>query len=348
MGILRTNTISGIGSDGPVFNGVTKFDTQGYFVPPSGTTEQRGAGRGLWAGGNNPALFGGGYNGTNTIDYVNIQSQGIAQDFGDRTVAVFNLQALGSSTRGVFATGFLNPGLTNVIDYVTISSTGNATDFGDKITPAEAGASCSSSTRGILAGGSSGGNQNVIEYITIAATGNSVDFGDLTQSKSTFSACSSPTRGIFAGGQTPTYQNTIEFITIATLGNAEDFGDLTVVRAYNGGCSNSVRGIFAGGLTPSPAANTLVNTIDYITISTLGNAVDFGDFSTVKFDSGGCSNSIRGLFGGGNSPNTSTRVNTIDYVTIMSIGNAQDFGDLTVVRNAISSGACSDSHGGLS
>ena len=39
---------------GTEFSGVTTFDTQGYFVPPSGTTEQRGRGRGLWAGGDNP------------------------------------------------------------------------------------------------------------------------------------------------------------------------------------------------------------------------------------------------------------------------------------------------------
>jgi hypothetical protein len=312
-------------------------------IVASSPDSQTGGARGLWAGGNNPALFGGAYNGTNTIDYVTISTTGNAIDFGDRTVAVYNLQALGSSTRGIFATGFLNPTLTNVIDFVTFSSTGNATDFGDKITPAEAGASCSSSTRGIFGGGFG----NVIEYITIAATGNSVDFGDLTQARSTFSACASSTRGVFAGGQTPTYQNTIDFITISTLGNAADFGDLTVVRGYNGGCSNSIRGVFGGGITPSPAANTLVNVIDYITIASLGNAVDFGDFSAVKTDSGACASSTRGVFGGGMSPNLSTRVNTIDYVTIMSIGNAVDFGDLTVIRNSITSGACSNGHGGL-
>ena len=36
---------------GTEFRGVTTFDTQGYFVPPSGTTEQRGRGRGLFGGG---------------------------------------------------------------------------------------------------------------------------------------------------------------------------------------------------------------------------------------------------------------------------------------------------------
>lgn len=307
-----------------------------------------GGARGLWAGGNNPALFGGAYNGTNTVDYVTISTTGNALDFGDRTVAVFNLTALASNTRGIFASGFLNPGLTNVIDYVTISSTGNAIDFGDKITSSEAGAACASSTRGVFGGGGTpGGVTNTMEYITIASLGNAVSFGTLTQARSTFSGCSSTTRGIFAGGQTPIYQNTIDFVTISSTGNASDFGDLTVIRGYNGSCSNSIRGVFGGGLSPTPAPNTLVNTIDYVTIASTGNAVDFGDFSAVKFDNGACSSSTRGVFGGGMSPNLSTRVNTIDYVTIMSTGNAVDFGDLTVVRNSISSGACSNAHGGL-
>ena len=85
----------------------------------------------------------------------------------------------------------------------------------------------------------------------------------------------------------------------------------------------------------------------YITITTLGNATDFGDFSAVRADTGACSSSTRGVFGGGLSPNTSTRVNTIDYITIMSIGNAIDFGDLTVVRSSIASASCSNGHGGL-
>ena len=345
-GALRFNTDSGkleYYRGGPVGFGTTTQTGEWVNLTTDSPDIQTGGARGLWAGGNNPALFGGAYNGTNTIDYVTISTTGNAIDFGDRTVAIYNLTALASSTRGIFASGFLNPVLTNVIDYVTISSTGNAIDFGDKITASEAGAACASSTRGVFACG----NTNNIEYITIASLGNSVSFGTLTQGRSTFSGCSSSTRGVFAGGQTPTYQNTIDFITISSTGNASDFGDLTVIRGYNGSCSNSIRGVFGGGLSPTPASNTLVNVIDYITITTLGNAVDFGDFSAVRFDVGACASSTRGVFGGGMSPNLSTRVNTIDYITIMSVGNAVDFGDLTVVRNSISSGALSNGHGGL-
>ena len=53
---------------------------------------------------------------------------------------------------------------------------------------------------------------------------------------------------------------------------------------------------FAGGSGSTPPGND----IDYITISTLGNAADFGDLSTALLKMDGCSNSVRALsFGGG-------------------------------------------------
>ena len=86
-----------------------------------------------------------------------------------------------------------------------------------------------------------------------------------------------------------------------------------------------------------------VNTIDYFTMASSGNATDFGDSTTVSGDSSPCSNSIRGYrVGGGND---STQMNSIDFVTFSTTGNAQDFGDLPVVQSE--GGGCSDSHGGL-
>jgi hypothetical protein len=72
-----------------------------------------------------------------------------------------------------------------------------------------------------------------------------------------------------------------------------------------------------------------VNNIMYITIASTGNATDFGDRTVSKVYSGGCSNSTRGMWGGGGNSSAS---NIIDYVTIASTGNATDFGDLTVAR----------------
>ena len=89
-----------------------------------------------------------------------------------------------------------------------------------------------------------------------------------------------------------------------------------------------------------------VDTIDFITMASEGNAIDFGNSTVKRGNRAGVTNTIRGVFAGGLNPGLSpTRTNTIDFVTIASTGNAADFGDLTVSRRA--SGGASDSHGGL-
>jgi len=56
---------------------------------------------------------------------------------------------------------------------------------------------------------------------------------------------------------------------------------------YRGGRG---RGVFAGGRAPG-----YVNTIDYVTISTTGNALDFGDLTQGRSYLGGVSNGHGGL-----------------------------------------------------
>ena len=100
----------------------------------------------------------------------------------------------------------------------------------------------------------------------------------------------------------------------------------------------ATRGVLAGGYTPS----AWINTIDYIMISTAGNAVEFGDLLSTVFYNAATSNGIRTVWVG----NTGI-TNTMEYVTIATTGNSIDWGDQggTIQH---SSGACSDSHGGLS
>ena len=85
-----------------------------------------------------------------------------------------------------------------------------------------------------------------------------------------------------------------------------------------------------------------MNLIDYITIATLGNAIDFGDMTQARSDMAFTSSSVRIAFCGGNAGSI---VNTIDYVTIMSLGNAIDFGDLITATSAPA--GLSNGHGGL-
>jgi hypothetical protein len=237
-----------------------------------------------------------------------------------------------SRGRGIFGGGG-NPTSTSVIDFVNISSTGNALDFGTLLTSNSQHSGCSSQTRGVFGGGSPGGAPgfNIIEYISIASQSNSIDFGDLTVGRRMLASCSSSTRGIFAGGVNPTsIQNVIDYIQISTIGNALDFGDLSIARrTQNGSCASPTRGVFLGG--QNPTAGGLLNVIDYITISSTGNATDFGDSLFTGGYRAGCSNTTRGIFAGG-STSTPT-INTIEYITISSTGNAIYFGDLTIARS---------------
>jgi hypothetical protein len=78
-----------------------------------------------------------------------------------------------------------------------------------------------------------------------------------------------------------------------------------------------------------PAAS---NVIDFVTISSTGNASDFGDLTVARGGMGGLSSSTRGLTCRWSAdPST----NTIDYITIASTGNAVDFGDLIILQDII-------------
>ena len=72
--------------------------------------------------------------------------------------------------------------------------------------------------------------------------------------------------------------------------------------------------------------------MDYVTIATTGNAIDFGDMTVGRWGAGSCANGTRGIWAGGNSGST---VNVIDYVTIQTTGNAVDFGDLAEARDQL-------------
>ena len=95
--------------------------------------------------------------------------------------------------------------------------------------------------------------------------------------------------------------------------------------------SDGSRGVFGGG-QESGAATSYYNTIEYIPISTPGNASDFGDLTQTRGYLGATSDGSRGVFGGGRYP---FYANTIDYIPISTPGNATDFGDLTEARNGL-------------
>ena len=339
---------------GTEFKGVTTFDTQGYFVPPSGTTEQRDISLSTKPGGSGRAVSFAGEQSPlspsviKAIDTIVIPSLGDATDFGDLSQDNRKNTAASSSTRGLCVDG-ATPGATNVIEFITFAATGSSTDFGDTVQNVIQSGGASNGIRGVFAGGYN--DADFMEYVTIATEGNAQDFGDLIQRRFDLAGFASPTRGVFAGGKftpSPTINqmNSIEYITIASTGNAKDFGDMTFASRGPVGTSSQIRGVIGGGFTTSPS-NASFNSIDFITISTTGNGFDFGDLTSARAEIfGSTSNSLRAVFMGGDNAPGGSRVNTIDFVQIQTTGNAVNFGDLTTPKSGAS--ACSDSHGGLS
>ena len=324
---------------GNTFGGPIQQSSQGYMYFPTGRTEERGRGRGVYGGGafstpTNPA----------NIAYIDVQSQGNTTKFGDLTTSnrVW-IHGFGSSTRAIWSGGGTTGGGSthNTIDFVTIATTSNATDFGDATVAALARASLSNDTRGLSACGFiSPVNINTIDFVNVANLGNATDFGDATVARRGVARMGSSTRGIFAGGMTPSASDVMDFVTIATTGNATDFGNLVVAgRHDSGGCSSGTRGVIAGGNT-SPGPD--VNTIQFVTIASAGNASDFGDLQQTMEACGSLDNSIRGVFSGSYTPS----LNTMNFITIATTGDSVDFGDNTESNYA--AGGTSDSHGGLS
>ena len=298
-------------------------------------------GRGLFAGGRTPSF-------PSSIEFIEIASLGNGQNFGDLTVARESAtNNVASRVRGLFGGGYHPGAADNEIDYVTMASEGNAIDFGDISSERYSPGGGSSSTRGIFAGGSP--STNVIDYVEISTLGDALDFGDLVQGRRYPSGASSPVRSCFAGGgDTPadTHYSIIDFITIASKGDAITFGDLTAsVYFAVGGCSNSVRGLYHLGTNSWAPTWNSVNQVDSITLASTGNSTNFGQLSQERSYTGGTSNSVRGIFGGGFFGPSTSRYNTIDFVLIASEGNGQDFGDLAEPRTA--AGTVCDSHGGL-
>ena len=326
MSEIRVNSLGNeTNTGGPELSGITKFSGQQYFIPPKGTTAQR------------PSNCPPGSIRFNTdsahLEYWNglvwLEFEASSEELGDQN----NTNSSGGTgVRGLTGGGFIST-KREEIDYFTISTLGNSQDFGDLSESRYWISSHASATRGVWGGGgvspTSPNKTDRIDYVTIASTGDAIDFGNLDASRYGLGSCSNQTRGLFAGGyQAPGSQiSNVDYITIASQGiNAQDFGDLTYARYYLTATASSVRGVFLSGRTGTSPYN-YYDTIDYVTISSQGNAQDFGNLTTNKSEGYASANSIRGLYISGY--NNSTATNSIEFITIATTGNSQDFGDLT-------------------
>ena len=191
--------------------------------------------------------------------------------------------------------------------------------------------------RGLTAGGYTP-NFNTIDYITIATTGNAVDFGDMIVAKRTGAGCTSGNggRGIFFGSTAGASPEAIEYVTIGTPGNASDFGDYgnSYAMTAPGSGGNGIRGLLIGGEKLAGAGDYYNETIQYVTIATLGNGVDFGDMYDGGAQARGALDGTYCRYAGHTNTPTPYHMNTIESVTVATTGNAIDWADLSAARNA--------------
>ena len=307
-------------------------------------------------------VFGGGFDGpspsTNTtlMHMIEISTLGNSEYFGDLNQQRRNPGGrVSDGTRGLILGGYHEPSARDNIDYCTIASGGDFIDFGNLTSArfAIASGAVSSSTRGVTAGGNTAPAYiNVMDYVQIQTIGDALDFGDLTTNLSNSSGVNNAVRGLFCGGQnpglTPVTRSNIQSITIASKGNSVDIGDLQAGRYYGAGVCNDVRGVVGGGIALQPGAPGMTSSLEFVTIASSGNAIDFGNLTIKRAKTASAETHIRGVFIGSDSgnPSTSTYINVMDFINIASTGNAQDFGDATNDDNHQLAGF-SDSHGGL-
>jgi len=131
-------------------------------------------------------------------------------------------------------------------------------------------------------------------------------------------------RVVFAGGQMASRSPVstspaMHYININTLGNSTYFGEMVIERRQTSCCGNTVRSqIWGGQGNPSNRDN-----IDYFTIASEGNAIDFGNMLGASQTTQGLSSSTRGISYGHGEPES----NVIQYTEISTTGDAIDFGD---------------------
>ena len=246
--------------------------------------------------------------------------------------------------RGVCFAGSNSSGKTNTIQYITIPTTGDAVDFGDCSASytLNSNQACSngSSDRLVTGGGNntSGVMVNIMEYVTATTASNSTDFGDLLTTRQNMTSTGSGTsdRGFFNGGYNASSGDVdvMQYITVSTAANAQDFGNLSSNNNWDGGCATSQGGSGDRAVVMGGGRGGARETIQYWTMSTLGNTIGFGDLTTTRYATSACSNESRAICSGGYQyPNGDAGAGyctvSCDYITIDTTGNASVFGNFT-------------------
>ena len=120
MANLKVDTVSGIGTEGPVLNGGLHFRSKNYLTLPKGNTTQR-----IATSSGISTVIG-------AIRY-NTDSNKMECYVNDKWMIVSTSEAITTSNRGLPMGGYKRPGdeTVNIIQIINIATQGNALDFGD-------------------------------------------------------------------------------------------------------------------------------------------------------------------------------------------------------------------------
>ena len=228
------------------------------------------------------------------------------------------------------------------MNVMEIATTGSAVDFGDASRTGGFSSGMASATRGVFKQGRnpSASYGDTLEFVQFSSLGGVTDFGtDLGSSQDSSASSSDGIRGIFGNGTS--YDAKIQFITLASTGDTHGFGDLLSGRYMGGGSGGAspTRGFFFGGLVSGQPAGT--NIIEFVTIQTLGNSVEFGNLTVGRRAIAATTNATRAVMCSGATPGT----NTMDFITMASQGNATDFGDITRQPDGYGAGGSTQTRG---
>lgn len=227
----------------------------------------------------------------------------------------------------------------NYSQYITVATPGNATTFGN-FQYRMNGQMFSDGTYGVYAGGATKrapeGGGNVVETpytnryrITIDTLGNASGYGNLSTARYDGAGCSDGTYGLVAGGysSSSTRLQSIEYMTVATGSSGTNFGNMLNSCIEVSGCANHTYGMFFGG-QGTGGGSTYTDGIEYVTVATPSNSIDFGSLTqTIQYPaaSGNVTRAVRM----GGKPSNSSGSNVIDYWEFDTPGDATDFGNLT-------------------
>ena len=253
--------------------------------------------RGLFGGGITP-----GGSRVDNMESITIPSQGSGISFGDLTQGIGHGAACSSSTRGIFAGGY-QPALNNTIQFVQIQTAGDGLDFGDLSLATGYGGAGSSATRAVFCGGSYNAPNDLAsdrtEFVTIASKGNGTDFGGMTNGRFRPTSCGANSL-VFTFGSNAGNSGQIKGIDRTdtnSLGRSINFGDLAYDLAMGFAAGNNTRVVVGAGQGGGTSPAFQQNNIQFITIASSGNSVDFGEVTLPTVFPNATSDSHGGLGG---------------------------------------------------